>query len=84
MNTLAALENTFRDMRKHGCQTVMVTQSLADFGRYSYKPRPAFQDWIERLKTGERLPRGRYFVGKKPRWPPPVLIDELGEHGQKK
>ncbi|UVG03194.1 hypothetical protein NWT87_28440 (plasmid) [Klebsiella pneumoniae] len=66
MNTLAALENTFRDMRKHGCQTVMVTQSLADFGRYSYKPRPAFQDWIERLKTGERLPRGRYFVGKKP------------------
>ncbi|MBO1997416.1 hypothetical protein J4730_12305 [Klebsiella pneumoniae] len=48
----------------------MVTQSLADFGRYSYKPRPAFQDWIERLKTGERLPRGRYFVGKKPggRW----------------
>ncbi|EPG4124766.1 hypothetical protein RFD67_005531 [Klebsiella pneumoniae] len=44
----------------------MVTQSLADFGRYSYKPRPAFQDWIERLKTGERLPRGRYFVGKKP------------------
>ncbi|EMO6989129.1 hypothetical protein REY90_005487 [Klebsiella pneumoniae] len=37
MNTLAALENTFRDMRKHGCQTVMVTQSLADFGRYSYK-----------------------------------------------
>lgn len=46
MNTLAALENTFRDMRKHGCQTVMVTQSLADFGRYSYKPRPAFQDWI--------------------------------------
>ncbi len=54
MNTLAALENTFRDMRKHGCQTVMVTQSLADFGRYSYKPRPAFQDWIERLKTGER------------------------------
>ncbi len=83
MNTLAALENTFRDMRKHGCQTVMVTQSLADFGRYSYKPRPAFQDWIERLKTGERLPRGRYFVGKKPGGRP-VLIDELGEHGQKK
>ncbi|HBU0299448.1 hypothetical protein C4Z35_006310 [Klebsiella pneumoniae subsp. pneumoniae] len=55
----------------------MVTQSLADFGRYSYKPRPAFQDWIERLKTGERLPRGRYFVGKKPGGRL-VLIDELG------
>ncbi|MBN4728997.1 hypothetical protein H3274_22345 (plasmid) [Escherichia coli] len=49
----------------------MVTQSLADFGRYSYKPRPAFQDWIE------RLPRGRYFVGKKPGGRL-VLIDELG------
>nr|WP_227543306.1 hypothetical protein [Klebsiella pneumoniae] len=61
----------------------MVTQSLADFGRYSYKPRPAFQDWIERLKTGERLPRGRYFVGKK-HGGRTVLIDELGEHGQKK
>ncbi|HBA8604312.1 TPA: hypothetical protein J1145_004137 [Escherichia coli] len=59
MNTLSMLENRFRDMRKHGCQTVMVTQSLADFGRYSYKPRPAFQDWIE------RLPRGRYFVGSE-------------------
>lgn len=82
MNTLAALENTFRDMRKHGCQTVMVTQSLADFGRYSYKPRPAFQDWIERLKTGERLPRGRYFVGKKPGGRP-VLIDELGNMDRK-
>lgn len=77
MNTLLMLKNTFRDMRKHGCQTVMVTQSLADFGRYSYKPRPAFQDWIEHLKTGERLPRGRYFVGKKP-GRRQVLIDELG------
>ncbi|MDO3417591.1 hypothetical protein QWI30_00300 [Citrobacter freundii] len=83
MNTLAALENTFRDMRKHGCQTVMVTQSLADFGRYSYKPRPAFQDWIERLKTGERLPRGRYFVGKKPGGRL-VLIDELGGNMDRK
>ncbi len=82
MNTLAALENTFRDMRKHGCQTVMVTQSLADFGRYSYKPRPAFQDWIERLKTGERLPRGRYFVGKKPGGPPRCSLMNW-EHGQK-
>lgn len=77
MNTLSMLENTFRDIRKHGGQTITVTQSLADFGRYSYKPRPAFQDWIERLKTGERLPRGRYFVVKKPGGRM-VFIDELG------
>ncbi|HFX7453108.1 TPA: hypothetical protein ACULF1_004281 [Escherichia coli] len=63
--------------QRHGGQTITVTQSLADFGRYSYKPRPAFQDWIERLKTGERLPRGRYFVGKKPGGRM-VFIDELG------
>lgn len=43
MNTLSMLENTFRDIRKHGGQTITVTQSLADFGRYSYKPRPAFR-----------------------------------------
>ncbi len=83
MNTLAALENTFRDMRKHGCQTVMVTQSLADFGRYSYKPRPAFQDWIERLKTGERLPRGRYFVGKKPGGRPRCSLMNWGNMDRK-
>ncbi|HGB4080487.1 TPA: hypothetical protein ACIVGF_002869 [Salmonella enterica subsp. enterica serovar 16:l,v:-] len=64
----------FREMRNYGQQTVMVTQSLSMFGRYKY--RPAFQEWIYRLKKGERLPRGRYFVGKKPGRPMPI-IDEF-------
>ncbi len=58
----------------------MVTQSLADFGRYGYKPRPAFRDWIERRlanvcrKTVTLLAN---FGGRGAR-------DEWGEHGQKK
>ncbi|MFX2602205.1 hypothetical protein V6183_22175 [Enterobacter hormaechei] len=55
----------------------MLNVSFRSTERQAPKPRPAFQDWIERLKTGERLPRGRYFVGKKPGGRL-VLIDELG------
>lgn len=44
-------------------RTVIITQSFAAFPLY--KPHPAFQDWINKLKKGERLPRGRFFAGKK-------------------
>ena len=83
MNTLSMLENTFRDIRKHGGQTITVTQSLADFGRYSYKPRPAFQDWIERLKTANVCREAVTLLARS-------LVDgwcslmNWGEHGQKK
>ncbi|EAR4482024.1 hypothetical protein EOG54_20360 [Salmonella enterica] len=73
MQNVSLMEETLRKMRKHGSQTVEVTQSLEAFGRY--KPRPAFQDWICRLKKGERLPRGRYFVGKKPGRPLQIIDD---------
>ncbi len=64
MDYRSLMQNSFSEMRKYRSQTVMVTQSLTSFGRY--KPRPAFQDWIERLNRNDRLPRGRFFAGKKP------------------
>ncbi|HDS6520147.1 TPA: hypothetical protein QHW61_005215 [Klebsiella oxytoca] len=36
----------------------------------------AFKDWQHSLKKGERLPRGRYFKGKKP-GKPVVMFDEF-------
>lgn len=74
MQNVSLMEETLREMRKHGSQPVQVTQSLEAFGRY--KSHPAFQDWIYRLKKGERLPRGRYFAGKKPGCPLKI-IDEV-------
>lgn len=55
------MEETLRKMRKHGSQTIEVTQSLEAFAAIN----PALLSrLIYRLKKGERLPRGRYFVGK--------------------
>jgi len=40
------------------------------------RQRPAFKDWMRRLKQGEKLPRGRFFRGQKP-GRPPLFIDEF-------
>ncbi|EDJ7578860.1 hypothetical protein CHO64_24725 [Salmonella enterica subsp. enterica serovar Muenchen] len=40
------------------------------------KTYPAFDDWLRRLKPGERLPRGRYFRNKKPGLPF-FILDEF-------
>ncbi|EJE3725273.1 hypothetical protein M3730_004415 [Salmonella enterica] len=58
------LKDSFNHMRKQGSKTEMITQSPDIF--LCFNPSPAFQEWIELLKEGERLPRGRYFAGKKP------------------
>ncbi|EAN3270113.1 hypothetical protein EA537_23605 [Salmonella enterica] len=70
----------------------MFTQSLSDFGLKigddgklvrldgrCIKKYPAFDDWLHRLKPGERLPRGRYFRNKKPGLPF-FIIDEFHTH----
>ncbi|MEG3126741.1 hypothetical protein SC171_17020 [Pantoea cypripedii] len=52
-----------------------VTQSLSRFGSPP-RQRPASKDWIFRLKRGEKLPRGKFFKGKKP-GRPPLIVDEF-------
>ncbi|HGM4777355.1 TPA: hypothetical protein ACKPXU_004065 [Serratia marcescens] len=53
------------ELKKYGSKTVTVMQSYDELADRHYKPRPAFLDWVRRLKEGERLPRGRYFNGPK-------------------
>jgi len=49
-------------VRKFGATILTVTQNYDDLvGRGGY----AFREWANRLKQGERLPRGRYFNGPK-------------------
>jgi hypothetical protein len=62
---------------------VSVTQSLKDIGvssseelvRRVNRTKP-YQEWQYQLKTGDRLPRGKFFVGKKAGSPRPIILDE--------
>lgn len=40
------------------------------------KRNAAFEDWRKRLSKGDRLPRGRFFIGKSPGCPRIRLWDE--------
>lgn len=67
------MEHLFREMIS-GSPAMVVTQDLSAF-RFR-KPNHAFRDWVYHLKRGERLPRGRFFIGKKP-GRPTVIVDEF-------
>ncbi|HAE9013168.1 TPA_asm: hypothetical protein G4Y45_004274 [Salmonella enterica subsp. enterica serovar Thompson] len=67
------MEHLFRKMRS-GSQTILVTQHLSAI-RFR-KPNHAFRDWVYHLKRGERMPRGRFFVGKKT-GRSAVIVDEF-------
>ncbi len=53
---------------KYGHRVVSVTQTLPDLQRYEANRRKtaAFEEWRQKLNHGDRLPRGRFFKGKKP------------------
>ena len=53
---------------KYGTRFVTVTQTLPDMERFEAHRRKtaAFEEWRQKLKRGDRLPRGRFFKGKKP------------------
>lgn len=70
------IESLLLEIKKYGRKTMTITQSRSSFGSYKYCP--AFQDWINHLKKGERLPRGRFFAGKKP-GRRLVILDEFHE-----
>ncbi|MGP2603558.1 MULTISPECIES: hypothetical protein [Serratia] len=53
------------ELKKYGCKTVTVMQSYDELADRHYKPRPAFRDWVRRLKEGERLPRAGILTGQK-------------------
>ncbi|WGO96417.1 hypothetical protein QCD61_28380 (plasmid) [Pseudomonas viciae] len=64
--------------KKYGAQFVTVTQTLPDMERFeAYRRKTAaFEEWREKLNKGDRLPRGRFFKGKRP-GRKLVVIDEF-------
>lgn len=69
--------------RKHNVNVTAVEQRLVDMMSHVAKARRnmAFEAWRQKLKQGERLPRGRYFVGKKPGFAF-MVIDEFAYYGK--
>ena len=49
---------------KFGAQIVPVVQELTEYKRLAGK-NAAFQQWQHNLKRGDKLPRGKFFKGKK-------------------
>ncbi|MFK4135922.1 hypothetical protein ACI2KR_27110 [Pseudomonas luteola] len=53
---------------KISTKRVKVTQLMADIERFDKYRRKtaAFEEWRKKLFRNDRLPRGKFFVGKKP------------------
>ncbi|MCK9709881.1 hypothetical protein [Pseudomonas syringae] len=66
-------------MGKYGARMVTVTQSIGDLLKSAAKRRKvaAFEEWRQKLKAGDRLPRGRFFKGKLPGSRKLVIRDEF-------
>ncbi|HEP8970168.1 TPA: hypothetical protein VDU83_002505 [Pseudomonas aeruginosa] len=56
------------DAQKFGARIVKITQTLPDMERFdAYRRKTAaFEEWRQKLNRGDRLPRGRFFKGKRP------------------
>lgn len=56
------------DAQKFGARIVTITQTLPDMERFdAYRRKTAaFEEWRQKLNRGDRLPRGRFFKGKRP------------------
>lgn len=73
MNTeLAVLIN--KD-KKFGRQSVQVSQALTEYQSYRNK-NAAFKAWLNHLNKSDKLPRGKFFIGKKPKTTPIIFMDE--------
>lgn len=53
---------------KHGRRLFAATQTQADIARFeAYRRKTAaFEEWRQKLNLSDRLPRGRFFKGKRP------------------
>ncbi|HAU5565729.1 TPA: hypothetical protein JD264_18195 [Serratia fonticola] len=50
----------------HGVNLHGFTKSADMLKGWYCRRRPAFEDWIRQLSSGDKLLRGNYFSGKKP------------------
>ena len=63
-------------MRGHGMMLTTSIQSADMFKGPVRRRRPAFDDWLHQLSRKDRVPRGRYFRGKRP-GKPLIMVDEV-------
>lgn len=63
-----SMQSSVAGMQRYGTRTVTVIQTRPDLERYeAYRRKTAaFEEWLQKLKRDDRLPRGRFFKGKKP------------------
>lgn len=65
-------------MRKFNANVIVTQQQPEDWDVVVAKRNrnAGFEDWRQKLQHGSRLPRGRYFVGKKPGPQKMMVMDE--------
>lgn len=74
----------FASARKFGTRVITATQTMPDMPnlerRVAYlRKTAAFKEWQEKLSVGDRLPRGKFFKGKKA-GKPIFLVDEYAAY----
>jgi len=73
---LMEIQELLTQMRAPGIVFKTFTQSAAMFKGPVRRRRPAFDDWLHQLSRKDRVPRGRYFRGKRP-GKPLIIVDEF-------
>lgn len=70
------MQELLTQMRGPGMILKTFTQSADMFKGPVRRGRPAFDDWLHQLSRKDRVPRGRYFRGKRP-GKPLIIVDEF-------
>lgn len=70
------MQELLTQMRAPGIVFKTFTQSVSMFKGRVRRRRPAFDDWLHQLSRNDRVPRGRYFRGKRP-GKPLIIVDEM-------
>lgn len=70
------MQELLTQMRSPGMRITTFTQSADMFKGPVRRRRPAFDEWLHQLSRKDRVPRGRYFRGKRP-GKPLIIVDEF-------
>lgn len=70
------IQELLTQMRSPGIVFKTFTQSASMYKGPVRRRRPAFDDWLDQLSRNDRIPRERYFRGKRP-GKPLIIVDEL-------